>query len=467
MRRLNYQLYRQSRTPLYVQLYQQIRQGIHAEQLQFGDKLPSKRHLCDYLQISQNTVESAYAQLLAEGYIESQPRRGFFVCFQSELQLARQSPRKKATVFQPKNNYLYDLNPNAIDTEHFPFATWQKCGRGLGHKQQAQLLRLGDNQGELSLRNEIADYLLASRGVHCDPAQIVVAAGVDSCMQQLILLFNQLVEKPVYAMESYGYTSVKKLLALYHKPIVTLPLQQNNELDLSQLAQQSVNIAFVTPSHLYPFGQVLSIGQRQNLLEWADSGTQRYIIEDDYDSEFRYKGKPIPALQSLDMNQKVIYLGSFSKLIMPALRIAFMVLPKSLLPAYQQYCGFLHSSVSRFEQQRLAKFMAQGYFEQHIQRMRKRYRKKMELLCQLLAPYRQHLRYYGEHSGFYLLIEVLNSRYDANELAQRANAVGILVYPIDYPNKCLLSLGFANLNENQLSNAIGLLCLQWGLRERG
>lgn len=469
MQKLNYSLDRHASLPLYVQLYQQIRQGIYQEQLKLGDKLPSKRLLCDYLQISQNTVENAYAQLQAEGYIESRPRSGFFVCFQLELALPPAVSPNPPGISSPeasfpleKKAWAFDLNPNYIDTQHFPFEAWKKSGRFLHNKAQQQLLTLGNNQGDWNLRQQIAHYLQASRGIYCDADQIIIGSGVETCMQQLILLFQQQMPNPVYAMEAYGYEKVRQLLGLYQQPVISLPLQADNkQLDLKHLNQQAVNIAFVTPSNLYPFGEVLSIGQRQALLEWAGAKPNRYIIEDDYDSEFRYKGKPIPALQSLDQQHKVIYLGSFSKLMMPALRLSFMVLPKPLLKQYQQVCSFFHCSVSRFEQQRLANFMEQGEFDKHIQRMRKIYRRKMECLCQRLNPYSDRLSYYGEHSGFHLLVESHSPSLTAKELAKRAAEQNILVYPIDFPDKCLLSLGFGHLSESELNQVISMLLSCW------
>lgn len=464
MQKLSYQLDKSLDTPLYLQLYQQIRSLIHAQELKRGDRLPSKRYLCDYLQISQNTVESAYGQLLAEGYVESVARRGFFVCFQSELffspKSATPSPRPKKV----SSSVEFDLNPNYIDTRHFPLNRWRKAGKALFQPANHRFLGLGDKQGDGYLRQEIREYLFSSRGVKCEADQIVIGAGLESCIQQLILLFNQLYkgQQVKYGMERYGYETIEKLLKLHQQRILKLPLNADNQqLDLDFLFADEINIACVTPSHLYPFGHVLSITQRQQLLNWATEKPGRYIIEDDYDSEFRYKGKPIPALQSLDKGACVIYLGSFSKLLMPSLRLSFMVLPKPLLNLYQTHCGFLNCSVSRFEQRRLAHFIQQGEFEKHIHRMRKIYRRKMELLCTLLAPYRERIRYYGEHSGFYLLVELNHERRSSVELTQLAYKAGVKVYAVIYEERKLFSLGFGDLSEAQLTEGISRLLHSW------
>lgn len=467
MQKLAYHLDKSAPLPLYEQLYQQIKTAIHRQELQLGERLPSKRKLCQYLHISQNTVESAYDQLIAEGYVESHARRGFYVCFQAELDFPQTAAvLQKMPANPPLVRPQFDFNPNAIDTVHFPFQQWKKSGQGLYHSDSQHLLPLDAAQGDLDLRQQIADYLAAARGIHCQAAQIIIGAGVEYCIQHLILLFNQLYpDRPFYyGMEHYGYPKVEKILQLYQKPIIKLPLNAQYQLDLDFLFRQPVNIAYVTPSNVYPFGQVIPISQRQALLEWAEAQPSRFIIEDDYDSEFRYKGKPIPALKSLDKQHKVIYLGSFSKLLMPSLRLTFMILPPALLDLYQHYCACFHCPISRFEQYRLARFIQHGYFEKHLHRMRKIYRKKMELLCQLLAPYKHKISYYGEHSGFNLLIELLTETRSTETLLGLATRQNIKLYPIDYPQRRLFSLGFGNLSERQISEGLAALLAAWEIK---
>lgn len=462
MKKLSYILNKEQAEPLYLQLYQQIKLSIYQQELQFGEKLPSKRNLCEYLQISQNTVESAYAQLLAEGYIESKPRSGFFVCFQAELAYPEPNVQKIAKKTAKTTAYLLDFNPNLIDSDNFPLEQWRKAG----NFRVKEWLNMGDKQGDLNLRQQIAQYLLASRGVNCEPEQIIIGAGVESCLQPLLLLFNQLNPQMHWAMESHGYATVEKLLNLYQKTIVKMPLNSEQyQIDFDFLTQNRVNVAYLTPSHLYPFGHVLPINQRLQLLEWATEQDDRYIIEDDYDSEFRYKGKPIPSLQSLDTQDKVIYLGSFSKLLMPSLRIAFLVLPKRLLASYQQYCAFFSASVSRLEQQRLAKFILSGEFEKHISRMRKIYRRKMELLTELLAPYSAQIQVYGEHSGFYLLMELHHDDRTLEQLSALAEQCGIKLYPIAHGTRKLFVMGFGHLSEAQLTQGIEALFKAWHLQK--
>lgn len=254
MERLNYHLDKSAKQPLYLQLYLQIRNGIHQQQLQWGERLPSKKKLCEYLQISQNTVENAYAQLLAEGYIESEPRKGFFVSFQSELALSPFQPQMATSRELSPPKVRWDFNPNKIDATAFPFEQWKKAARSCHHYQQGEGLSLGEKQGEWALRVQIARYLIASRGVQCEPEQIIVGAGVEHCLSQLILLFNQCPEGGNfhYAMETYGYSSIEKLFALYQKPVIKIPLVKDEQsLDLAYLFQSKANVAYLTPSHQF------------------------------------------------------------------------------------------------------------------------------------------------------------------------------------------------------------------------
>jgi GntR family transcriptional regulator/MocR family aminotransferase len=465
-----FQLDKTRKEPLYLQLYQQIKQDISNGNLSYGQKLPSKRKIAEDLVISRNTVETAYGQLLAEGYIEAKSRTGFFVSFKAEQFFIQPSVKLQKNKKNKTPKFRYDLNPDQIDTALFPFNLWRKQTKILLNQANRTLLCIGEKQGETILREQIRQYLYASRGVNCNVDQIIIGAGVETCLSQLILLFDHLYpqKKLNYAMEQHGYPMVERLLHVFQKDVVKLPLlNEKLKIDFQILQQSAVNILYVTPSHQYPYGSVLSINERHQLLEWANKAEDRYIIEDDYDSEFRYKGKPIPALQHLDQHlphSKVIYLGSFSKLLMPSLRITFMVLPQTLLPVYQRTCGLFNSTAPRLNQHLIAQFMQSGEFEKHIHKMRTNYRKKMELLCQLLQPYHQSIRYYGEQSGFYLLLDLYQEQRSIEQLRQLAESVSIKLYPIQQSvsDKKYFSLGFGNLTHDELSQAVSLLMQVWG-----
>lgn len=334
----------------------------------------------------------------------------------------------------------------------------RKLSKEVLQQRYRELVNLGEKQGEYILRLQIAKYLFSSRGVNCKPEQIIIEAGVESCLTKLILLFDSLIAKPFcYGMEEYGYTNVESLLRALNKSIEKIPLDKiYRSLNVDELTKRAVNGLYITPSHQFPYGEVIDITRRHKLIEWARADKTRFIIEDDYDSEFRYKGNPVPALQQLDA-EKVIYLGSFSKLLSPSMRITFMVLPEQLLIPYQQTCGFFNPTVPRFEQHVLAKFIEQGELQRHINRMRKNYRHKMEAVCHALQPYHNKVNYYGEQCGFYLLLEFINEERSLAKIAALTENQGIKIYPLQRDDKKLITLGFANLSMEEIKEGIDKL----------
>lgn len=461
----SFTLNKKNTVPLYQQLYNQIKVAISLNEIKNGEKLISKRKLAQYLHISQNTIESAYEQLMAEGYIESKNRRGYFVCYYSDNIHPTPSKSEKNSAEIKKNEaikYDIDFNPDLIETDKFPFDVWKKKSKTLLNQRHKHLLTLGDSQGDYGLRKALAHYLHTSRGVNCQPDQIIVAAGIENCLIQLSLLFSHYSTDFSYAMEEYGYNTVASLLTSMNKPLKRLPLHdKNRHTNLSKINNTDINALYLTPSHQYPYGEVLSINTRQQLLEWVNQKQDRYIIEDDYDSEFRYKGNPIPTLQSLDKNGKVIYLGSLSKLLMPSIRVTYIVLPLTLMDDYYRVCGFFKSTVSRLDQQLITKFINEGDFERHINKMRKIYQRKMELLCKTLAPFKDKIHYYGEYSGSYLLIELYNEKRKIDELTELAKQKKIKLYPIKLNNNPMFSMGFGHLNETQIHESIAILMQCW------
>lgn len=461
----SFTLDKQESTPLYQQLYAQIKTAIASNKIKNGEKLISKRKLAQYLHISQNTIESAYEQLMAEGYIESQNRRGYFVCYYSDNVHPQTPSAAKHTPMIPANEtvrYEVDFNPDLVEADRFPFEIWKKKSKTLLNQGHKHLLTMGENQGDIELREALAHYLHTSRGVNCQPGQIIVAAGIENCLMQLSLLFSHISTDFSYAIEEYGYNTVASLLSSMNKPLQRLPLQnKRHQVDLTTINDANINALYLTPSHQYPYGEVLSINTRQQLLEWVNQAPDRYIIEDDYDSEFRYRGNPIPTLQSLDSNGKVIYLGSLSKLLMPSIRITYIVLPAALMDDYHRVCGFFKSTVSRLDQQLIAKLINEGDFERHINKMRKLYQKKMELLCKALAPFSDNIRYYGEVSGSYLLIELYQEARDIELLIELAKREKIKLYPIRINQNPMFSMGFGHLSETKLPQAMTTLLRCW------
>ncbi|MUV37784.1 putative HTH-type transcriptional regulator YhdI [Lentibacillus sp. JNUCC-1] len=453
-------------SPLYEQLYNFIKAEITEGRLAYGAKLPSKRKLSEFLEVSQNTVENAYAQLAAEGYIEGLPRKGYFVLAYEDLEYVQ--PDAGAPHEQPaeEQSIAYYFHPSRIDTEHFPFAQWRKYARDTIDPIHQSLLWLGDKQGEKALREQIAHYLYHARGVKCTAEQIIVGAGSDVLLQQLIFLLDQ---HTVYGVENPGYHVILNILDRYHNHVHPLDVDADG-VKIESVERTNIDAVYVTPSHHFPYGAVLSVNRRIKLLNWAAEKANRYIIEDDYDSEFRYSGKSIPSLHSMDHREKVVYLGSFSKSLIPSLRISYMVLPNHLLEKYKtKALSYYHCSVSRIDQHILSQFMQDGEFEKHLNRMRKVYRRKLEKTLDILRPYQNTVDVIGEHSGLHMVLKVKNGMTE-QELVERAWNERIKIHPLSSyllekeadPSPKMI-LGFAGIPEAELGTALEMLLKSWGI----
>ncbi len=461
---LMFQLQKQSPIPLYKQLYQEIKKAIIEGKIVVGIKLPSKRKLADYLQISQTTVELAYAQLVAEGFIESRPRKGFYA--QPVEELAYLDIPHDEPAVEESISYRIDFNSGNIDTHSFPFLTWRKLTRDILDDSNHELLLSGHPQGDDVLRQEIARYLYQSRGVVCDASQIVIGSGTEQLLPLLIRLLDK---KLVYGYENPGYALTHSIFSHHDRQAIPIDIDADG-LNVSQLESSTVDVAYVTPSHQFPSGSVLSATKRAQLLNWAVAKPERYIIEDDYDSEFRYTSRPIPALQSMDLSDRVIYISTFSKSLMPSLRLAYMVLPKRLLRAYQQTFRHYSSSVPRHDQHMVATFMKDGHFARHLNRMRKLYQKKIKQLSTSLAPFAPTVTVSGEQAGMHIVLTI-QTKWTEQELIKRAKQVGIRVTGLQSydvhkraytPPKIVL--GFGGLSEEDIHAGIMELMTCWEIR---
>ena len=458
---LLFSLNKEDITPLYEQLYEGIKGAIIQKKINVGEKLPSKRKLSDFLNISQTTIELAYAQLLAEGYISAKARVGYFVEDLDELPYVEKHTILPKIPTQ-KPTYTYDFNPSGIDIEHFPFSTWRKYARDLYDTAHADLLLTGEAQGEFALRQEIATYLYQSRGVECSPEQIVIGSGTEQLLPMLIRLFE---EATVFALEHPGYPSVDRILRQHGRSV--FPINVDDEgIIVNELEKSNADVVYVTPSHQFPTGAILSATRRTQLLNWAAASPTRYIIEDDYDSEFRYTGKPIPALQALNGKDKVIYMSTFTKSLMPSLRLAYFVLPPSLLAIYQRVFTYYTSTVPRFDQHIVANFMRDGHFSKHLNRMRKIYRKKHNALIDAFTHYPQ-VRITGSQAGMHILLALEGNE---QQLWQSAKTQGIGVYPLSqyllqpahYADARFL-IGFGQLYD--INQAVDALMKVWQLKK--
>lgn len=452
-----------SSIPIYEQIYDYIKKEIKNKNLPIHAKLPSTRNLSRHLGISRNTVDMAYAQLVSEGYIEAVAKSGYYITEVTDLtNLAQQKPYQSKQI-KNVTTYQYDFSPFAIDIKSFPYNIWRKLQKDCMNDSNNDLFLLGDNQGDIPLREAIALYLHSSRGVNCNYEQILVGAGADYLLLLLAQILKLTSKDLSIAMENPSYKRAYDIFSGMDIPVLPVELDQSG-LTLEPLYSTSPNIVYVTPSHQYPLGIVMPVKRRLELLKWASLKPQRYIIEDDHDSEFRYKGKPIPALQGMDTLDKVIYLGTFSRSIAPAIRVGYMVLPKDLLQLYQANVSYYSSTVSRVDQYILTRFIRDGYFERHLNRIRTLYKNKHDIVIQSLKLFKDKITIEGEHAGLHLVVRF--PTIDSEEtILEKSKKSGIKLYGLsrhyitsDHKKEVpALLLGYANLSEDSIKKGIELL----------
>ena len=400
---LTYTLEKGSGKSLYAALYELIREDIRAGRLAAGTRLPSRRTLAANLGVSTVTVESAYAQLIAEGYAESKERSGVFVCAIGTAPLpSERSELLLAAVREEKP--LLDLSGGGGEDVPFPFSVWARTMRTVISERGAALLHPVDFRGATELREAIAEHLYHVRGLRVSAEQIVVGAGTEYLYNLIVQLLGR---EAVYGVEDPGYSKAARIYALGGARTAPVLVDEGG-VSLRSLEMSGAQILHTSPNHQFPTGAVTPIGRRQSLLRWAEAREGRYIIEDDYDSEFRFTLRPIPTLQSIDRAGRVIYVNTFSRTLAPSLRISYMVLPKSLTERYRAQLGFYSSTVPAMEQHTLARFLDEGYFEAHINRMRKSYRAQRDAVIDtiLQSPLGEHCRVSGEDAGLHFLLTI-------------------------------------------------------------
>lgn len=465
MKELLIPLEHQIKTPLYEQIYYYIKCEIQKKKILPGEVLPSSRALSGQLSVSRSTVDLAYEQLVSEGYLESVPCKGYYVCDIEELfQLDAVRERKSGQKKEKKENYSFDFAVNGIDPNGFPRNTWQKIARQVLAEDDGSLSQLGESQGEWELREAIASYLHHARGVEAGAEQIVVGAGNDYLLMLLSVLLGR---DTRIAMENPTYKSAWNCFKSLGHEVISVPMDESG-MELLKLEASGAQVAYVMPSHQFPMGMVMPIKRRLQLLSWAKAQPGRYLIEDDYDSEFRYKGKPIPALQGYDKNETVIYIGTFSKAVAPAIRISYLVLPQPLVKVYEDIGSNFSATVSRVDQKIIELFLREGYFERHLNRMRALYKGKHDLMLKKLREMTSICQVSGEHAGVHLLLQLKNGMTE-EEAAKLADEAGIKVYPLhEYfvdkemeRNMEAVLLGYATLEENSIQEALEALRTAW------
>ena len=414
---LTYELKKAPGVPLYEALYRCIREDILSGALRPGEKLPSKRSLAEHLEVSKITVETAYSQLLSEGYICSREKVGYFVEAVERSAPVRLPPRQ--TPAESPEEPLLDLTGGG--TEQFPFSVWMKLQREVMLDYGEKLLLPMPNTGVAELRRAIAEHLAAFRGLHVNPENILIGAGTDFLYNLLIQLLGR--AKP-YAVEEPGYGKIRRIYAAGGVRAISAPMDENG---VRPDGLENAGVLHISPSHHFPTGLVTPMSRRLELLAWARE-RDGYIIEDDYDSEFRFNAHPMSTMQALDRSGRVIYMNTFSKTLAPSIRISYLVLPDGLMAEFQRRLGFYSCTVPSFEQYTLARFLSRGHFEKHINRMRKFYRARRNRVVQLLktGPYADRIEILELDAGLHFLVRVDTALPDAL-LTEKLREAGIRV----------------------------------------
>lgn len=444
---------------LYEKLTDCIRRDIRAGDLPAGTRLPSKRRCAADLGLSVVTVQTAYEQLLAEGYIVSHERRGYFVADVERQPRPDTAPALPASSPAPSEDDagIIDLVRNALSPALFPLSVWTRLSNRVLREGGEDLLRRMPYNGLAPLREAIAAILYESRGIRTTPDCILVSAGNEQLYASLSTFFGR---KSVFGVEDPGHQLIARLYEIGGAAVRYLPLDEHGVIPAS-LEASGADILHISPAHHFPTGVVTPIGRRQELLHWVTARPGRYIIEDDYDSEFRMAGRPIPSLQEMDTDGRVIYINTFSKTIAPALRIAYAVLPPALAAAYRDRLGFLSCPVTAAEQLILSAFIREGYFERHINRMRTRYRTLRDHLLRAIAASPRAARYHVSEidSGLHFLLRIDTTLSD-KALSCAAAAAGVRVACLsDYAREAsvpagTLVMGYAALREDDIPTLV-------------
>ena len=446
---------RTSKKPLYAQIYQHIREEIISGELEEGHRLSATRTQAENLGVSRNTVELAYLQLCSEGYLENKRGSGYYVRYVDASLIDRDAVTKRMKAYHKEGgagrSCRYDMKYGNCHMDDFPLQKWKKAMERALNEEGNKLAAYGDSCGDLELRSYLADYLERARGVTCGPEQIIIGGGT----QQLLSILIQLLRPNRCAIEEPGYDGVR--LVLENHQVEPLPVQVGkNGIDLEALREKRFDVVYVTPSHQFPLGAVMPIQTRVELLGMAQQ-QGFFIIEDDYDSIFRYSARAIPSMQGLDPGGKVIYMGSTSKALAPSVRLAYMILPAELKNRYDMWFSEYHNTVSATVQDALRIFMAEGSWERHIRKICLANKRKHDLLVsELEAGLGPDFRLLGKGAGLHLIIE--SEKLTAEEMLVRIEQQGVKVYPMEKyftlgGSRNLVMAGFGGLRQADIRDA--------------
>lgn len=423
----------------YIQLYNHIVNEIKNGNLKKDEKLPSKKKLAEILNLSNTTIETALNELLDEGYIRSVPKSGYYV---EDVEFLIPQINNTEEVLEETTNYLYNFQSNAIDVASFPYSIWVKITKEI-MTSNLDLLTKSSNQGDLSLRNQIINHLKANRGINANASNVVIGSGIEYLLMLLSIIFKG----KKFAIENPGYKKIGEILKKYHE--ISYINVDEFGMSLDELIESNADIAYITPSNQFPTGAEMNVKRRLEFIKWAQQNN-KYIIEDDYNSEFHKFEKPTKSMQGLDNNERVIYLSTFSRTLAPSIRISYMILPNHLIKIYKELFQYYTCPVSRIEQHTLELFIKDGYYSRHLNRVKNIYKKKHEIVIKYLR--KKNIRVLKD-SFLHLLIE---GNFKFRENAYRNNLKISLLkdYYYDECNKDVLVLGYSGINIEHLEDAL-------------
>ena len=414
-----------SDTPLYIQLYRHIKEEILLGNIKVGEKLPSLRGIAEESGLSVTTTGQAYNQLLTEGYIISKPQSGYFV---AEVPTSSVAPTPSSAGLEPRmEDYTFNPGKYLYDPDSFDFLKWKKCNARVLTEYRDMLLFESDVQGEAALRFEICKYLYSSRGVSASPEQVVIGAGSQQLTAHLARVLT-LMGIDLICTEDPGYLPIQNVFRDRGFSIAKIPVTENGIM-LEKLPANISTAVYVSPANQFPTGAVMPIGARYKLLEWADANNS-VILEDDYDSELRYFGKPVPALKGLDEKNSVVYLGSFSSTLFPAIKISYMILPPKMAELFDTIKKDYTQTCSKSEQLTLALFMEDGYYYTNIRKLRSLYAQKLQSAINAFEKYgAPFVEATNTKSGINMTLSVA-SKKTAEELCEIGAGLGLQIIPI-------------------------------------
>ncbi|WP_437830339.1 PLP-dependent aminotransferase family protein [Niallia taxi] len=449
---------RSSSISLTQQIYEQIRTSILGNTLKEGQKLLSTRELSATIGVSRNIAMEAYDRLIAEGFLEVKPKAGTYVSKGTTLSTIKHMEHEKSRTdfFQTEKSYI-DFRGGNPATDYFPRKKWGQLTKEVCMDSPKHIFGYSDPRGVQELRNVLAQYLRKARGVKCDPDQIIITSGAT----QALRLITELLLNPegFIASEDPVADEMRNIFAMANAKVYPVPVDENGIIP-EQLPEDAPNFLFVIPSHQFPLGGILSIQRRLMLIEYArKSGC--YIVEDDYDSEFTYEGAPVPSMQGIDQ-QHVLYVGTFSKILSPALRIGYVVLPRNLLHEFQQLKWFNDRHTSSIEQYVLARFMEEGHFDRHIRKMKKIYQERRQVLVDVIKHYFPDAKIIGKAAGMHLVVEFPGVHF-TEDIMQRMKREGVCIYPVEQysmqkgKHKHLAVLGYGGVAPKEITKGISIL----------